>query len=383
MKRSRLIVLVTYLLLLALLPVGYLVGRAESFSAKERRVLTDKVRLNGPAILSGDMMRDTENYLADQIPQRDLLLGIKSGGLKALCMRDNGRVIYGDGYLLDRCAFDEARFERNLAAMESFASKLPDSAPEVWLLAIPRVDTLAPQIRPPLYVDNTEDKIRERLTSLEGITCPDYADYLATLADDVPGFTLERELFYKTDHHWTQHGARYGAELFLQAQDLVPVTPELELRTKTFRGTTFAKSGLLDAPCESIFEIEPEGAPDLNRTLRVEDATGELLQDGIYDFAALESYDPYLFFGDNIPYFKVVNPDALTQRRLVVFKDSFFNSLLPYLTPHYRTIEVVDLRFYKRELNPLVDDLAPDDAILLCYRMLGLDGPLEALGYLR
>lgn len=381
MRQKTVILLITYLCLVLLLPLGYLVTRPSDFSGKERRVLTDTVRVTPKAIASGAMMRDTENYLADQIPQRDLLLGLKSEGLKGLGMNDNERVIYGNGYLLDRYAFNDDQFEINLQAIQNFADKL--KGPAVRLLAIPRVDTLVPEIRPALYDDPTEEDLRTRLNTLRGVDVLDFAGYLQTLTDDIPGYVLEHELFYKTDHHWTQEGARHGAELFLKAEGIKAMPYELTLKTNTFRGTTYAKSGLLDAPFENLYAIEPAANPNLNEMLPVLDAEGDVVQQGIYDSAALEGYDPYLFFGDNIPYFKVVNENALTERNLLVFKDSFFNSLLPYLTPYYQTIEVVDLRFYKKELNPLVDGLGEEDTILLCYRMLGMDGPLEALSFLR
>ena len=70
------------------------------------------------------------------------------------------------------------------------------------------------------------------------------------------------------------------------------------------------------------------------------------LTGGIYDFDKLQSKDPYEFFLSGAAAVQTIeNPLADDERELVVFRDSFGSSLIPWLVEGYSKITLVDTRY--------------------------------------
>ena len=126
----------------------------------------------------------------------------------------------------------------------------------------------------------------------------------------------------------------------------------------TFRGTLYSKVLLPDSPYDTV-SIASDAA------IRSMDCDGEV-SDSLYSMAALEEKDHYkIFMGGN--YAKVViDTGANTGKSLLVVKDSFANSFLPFLVKDYDTITVLDLRFYREGVQPLADEA---DDVLVLYEL--------------
>ena len=66
----------------------------------------------------------------------------------------------------------------------------------------------------------------------------------------------------------------------------------------------------------------------------------------IYHSEALETKDNYaVFMGGNKSLFHI-NIDNDSKKHLLLIKDSYANSLIPFLIPEYESITVVDPRYY-------------------------------------
>ena len=73
-----------------------------------------------------------------------------------------------------------------------------------------------------------------------------------------------------------------------------------------------------------------------------------------YDTEQLKTRDKYaLFFDGNHAQVKISTPTE-TNHTLLVLKDSYANSLVPFLAPHYRKIIMVDPRYYYGDLEELI-----------------------------
>lgn len=55
-------------------------------------------------------------------------------------------------------------------------------------------------------------------------------------------------------------------------------------------------------------------------------------------------------------------------RRLLIVKDSYANSLIPFLTPHFSEIDVIDLRYYEGDVLKLMEERQIRDMLIL-YNM--------------
>ena len=78
----------------------------------------------------------------------------------------------------------------------------------------------------------------------------------------------------------------------------------------------------------------------------------------------MEKKDKYeVFTGGNHPH---INIKSLgTQKKLLVIKDSYANSFLPFLTSHYGEIDVVDLRYYMEDVEELIKSKGITDILFL------------------
>lgn len=67
-----------------------------------------------------------------------------------------------------------------------------------------------------------------------------------------------------------------------------------------------------------------------------------------------------------------IETDAQSDKRLLVIKDSYAHALAPFLAEEYRTIDLIDLRYFKRQT--ISDWLRenPADEILFVYGLSSL-----------
>ena len=71
----------------------------------------------------------------------------------------------------------------------------------------------------------------------------------------------------------------------------------------------------------------------------------------LYDTSKLKGKDKYaLFLGGNYPILDIKTTADSTDRLLII-KDSYANSLIPFLIPYYREIVVVDPRYYYDDIE--------------------------------
>ena len=51
--------------------------------------------------------------------------------------------------------------------------------------------------------------------------------------------------------------------------------------------------------------------------------------------------------------------------KLLIVRDSYADSLVPFLTPHFSEIHLVDLRYYKGSISGYIEDNGIDAALVL------------------
>lgn len=150
--------------------------------------------------------------------------------------------------------------------------------------------------------------------------------------------------YYNTDHHRTTCGAYL---LYLEACQKLKIEPypesyfTKETVCTDFYGTDFFKSRLpkLLASADSI-ELW-RYSEDERATLTVHDTKKTVT--GFYNFSKLDTADKYaVFLGGNYRYATVFS--SSDKPTLLLFKDSFANAVVPFLSLHFN-IDLVDPRY--------------------------------------
>ena len=337
--------------ILTALALASLLTPEREFSPNENRYLQLKPELSWSTLMDGTFTKKAEDYVSDQIALRDIWMETSSLVQRsALQLEINNTWLGRDGRYFAKVTpdtFDTAQYEKNLAQVRAFFDANPDKDCRIMMAPTPAYM---------LY-----DDLPANAPLFDAAACFDtLMDTLDSKAIDLrPALTPNAEdMYYRTDHHWTTQGALTAYQAWCAATGHTPQDWQLETASTCFRGTLYSKVLLPDSPYDTV-AIASDAA------VRSMDCDGEV-SDSLYSMAALEEKDHYkIFMGGN--YAKVViDTGAGTGRSLLVVKDSFANSFLPFLVREYDTITVLDLRYYREGVQPLADQA---DDILVLYEL--------------
>lgn len=336
---------VLFLLALALtLLLNFLTPERE-FSENENRLLATRPSLTWEGIRDGSFMAALADWQADQFFARDKWIGLNLKWNNLLGRTEaNGVYLCENGYLIAAPeAPDETALKTTREAMSDFAARYPDVTMRTMIVpgAAASLKDFLPENAP---VRDQQGDIDAALAPLpDSIEIVDVSETLR--ANALQG------TYYRTDHHWTSFGA-YCA--FLSAAPKLGIESPLNYAphtvSTTFEGTLASRSGS-HAEKDRIVVYEPldpgsEFVVTYNATL--EKSRSLFVSD------MLQEKDQYtLFFGGNHPRL-TVQTTAQTGRVLLVFKDSYANSFIQFLTPYYDRIVLIDPRYYYDDVNALM-----------------------------
>ena len=350
----------------------------QTYSAQENRYLTTRPQITADGIFSGEVQQDLTGAANDQFPGRDLWMRTATTSQYLLYHRElNGVYIGKDGYLFEKIV-DSDLSEENYRKNIGFITALRENADtEVSVMLVPTAGTVLSEQLPTravLYNPTPYEQLGDELCEADSVRWMTLRDDLVRTAHD-----SMRPVYFKTDHHWTTDGAYVGAAAYLQAHGITPAAQEtydVQVKSDRFYGTLYSKvAGLpgekpdeLELPMQLPQEIriETSGAP-------ADALSGNGIHEmpqlsGIYDLSKLDSKDKYaVYFGGNYGSLTITNPSAQTDRKLLVFKDSYANSMVPYLIGSYAQITMIDLRYYNESVSALTEQ--GWDEILVCYEM--------------
>ena len=76
----------------------------------------------------------------------------------------------------------------------------------------------------------------------------------------------------------------------------------------------------------------------------------------MFDLSKLENGNQYeVFLGGNFSKLTITTTSN-TENKLLIFKDSYANCMLPMLTPFFKEIVVVDARYFTDDIRAVVND---------------------------
>ncbi|WP_317452011.1 DHHW family protein [Paenibacillus sp. 37] len=131
--------------------------------------------------------------------------------------------------------------------------------------------------------------------------------------------------------------------------------------TDEFYGSLYSKSGFRHMQPDRLELYLPKDQEKYTVTYVDEEKT----TDSLYAMEQLLRKDKYAVFlnGNHAQiHIKTANPSG---RKLLVVKDSYANSLIPFLLKHFSEINVVDLRYYEEDLASLANEQGIQDMLFL------------------
>lgn len=356
-KKSDFIIIVIFLLFLYGIAVGNLLTKDRLFSEMENRMLAEMPQFKVQEVLSGKFMKEYEEYVTDQFIARDTFIQVKSAGERLLGKKVNRGVYYGeDGYLAEQMLFlNEEQITKNMTAVKNF---LEVTEAEISFALIPGSLEINRDKMPAVIPDVKQAEVIERLyrelVDLD-VTCVDvYGTFMEHKSE---------ELFYKTDHHWTSLGAYYGYQALFneKGEETVPLADyEEKVMTEQFYGTLYSKTGAFWLKPDTISTYVKEDG------IQVERVEGTGVKEGeLYDESWLEKKDKYsMFLGGNQP-LAIIRTGQEEKPKLLVVRDSYFDSMAPFLTPHYSEIHIVDFRYNRANVEEYIQENGIEEVLII------------------
>lgn len=358
-----------------------------AFSEFENTSLAQKPAFSWSSFVDGSFGSKYVKYINEQFLGRDNWISMKAVADMGLGRIESHGVTYGDDhYLMEKLEIVEDQnypanagtnivkqtsLDRSNGMVSSFLQMYDQPitfslVPNSYAILEDEVPTGFPGANQQVYTQQIYQTLREADDQLEIV---DFSDALSQHKDEY--------IYYRTDHHWTTLGAYYAYVAYCEQKGLTPVSLEelKENKVEDFYGTFYSKAKRPSQPADTItwYDVDVDEfafVANLQQDKQLaqlgevvqEDGLELLRVDGMMDRRKFEVRDKYAaFMWGNSGYVKIKSSHNLNHQegktsRLLLFKDSYANSMIPYLTYNYDEIIVVDLRYMAKSTKELMQE---------------------------
>lgn len=324
-----------------------------------------KLKLNGyglPTFMNILIFLISLSYLVSSIPADSSFLGkeifikVKSSIDLIAFNKDNNDVFLGkDGYLIENFVpNNNHEINKTVESINKFSIK--NKKLNTYLAIIPnsvsilenKLPNYSPVKNQKSYIDEFTKKLNNNIKYINTF------DTLKKVSD--------KYIYYKTDKHWTSLGA-YTTFLKLQEDMLLSSDTYYDVKkiSNNFTGNLCSQSGFTSNNSDDINVYLPSNTNIdfvVNYNNKVKKST-------LYNTSKLDSQDKYSVFLNGDHPIVEINTTTNTPRQLLLIKDSYANSMVPYLLDSYSKIIIIDPKYYSNDLYDLINDNKFTDVLFL------------------
>lgn len=325
------------------------------FSELENRYLTTKPRFTLSGFIDSSYGDQYERYINEQFPFRNDWITTKANTEYLLGKAENNGVIKGkNNYLFNKQLSIDKQLQKNIKAIKAFAKQ---SDIDISLSVVPNsYDVLKKYV--PFGAPNVDQEasIIDSYDQLQGINNLKL----------IPLHTIlkahsDEYIYYRTDHHWTSLGAYYGYLQYCKEQEIEPIQLEAlkANHIPDFYGTYYSKykGAFINSDEITYYDIP------IDKMLVEGQETHSL-----YDMDKVKTRDKYAMFMHGNPSLSIIyseKSEVNAGKKLLIIKDSYANSMIPFLTYNYEEIYVVDLRYFGESVSDLIKKHEIDSVFIL------------------
>lgn len=328
-------------------------GPTKDISESERRPLDQMPEVSVETILSGKFMSKFESFTLDQFPLRDSFRQLKSlFHYYVLNQADNNDIYVTDGYAAKlEYPLNQDSLDYALKKFQFVYDKyLKDTGSTVFMTVVPDKGYYLAEENGYLAMDY--EAMFEAFD--KGMPWATYVD----LTD-----TLTGESYYRTDTHWRQEHLLDAAKKLCDAMGVQPFESGSFTKTaleRPFYGVYYGQAALPMDP-ETLYIMENE----VLSQCKVYDLETDSYLD-VYNMDMLTSKDLYdVFLSGSKSMLTIENPNAETDRELIIFRDSFGSSIAPLLVRDYAKVTLVDIRYLSSQMLDRFMEFKGQDVLFL------------------
>lgn len=355
--------------IIVLFTLIFIFKKSTEFSENENRYLQELPKFTFSSLIKGTYIEKIEDYFADQFPFRDTFMSIKTKTDKLLGKKDiNGVYLGKNDYLIERYNIPK-NSDKIIETLNRFNESI--NYVNLNLMLVPTSISINYENLP----NNVEYK--EQMKELNYIY-----DNINFNTINVYDILMEQneyyQMYYKLDHHWTSYGAYYAYTEYAKANNINYLSIndfEIEEATQEFNGTLYSKSNDYSRKSDSIHLFIPK-----NSNYQVEYVYNKKNTDTLYELSYLEKKDKYsLFLDNNHPLIVVTNKDIKNNNEIVIIKDSYANSFVPFIVNHFKKVHIIDPRYYQDDISEYIKNNKNIKDALILYNMNTIDEDIGIL----
>lgn len=360
MQKKYFLFVLAVLAVLAMAGTITVSGGVKEFSENENRYLTQFPQISLSGILSGDVQSDITDAFNDQFIKRDFWTATSTKVEKALGYKDIGGVYLGqEHYYFEKIMnqdISQTNYFQNLRFLQYIAGR--ETNAQVTAMLVPSPGTVLKEKLPDYATLYDADKMYQGAKAM--LEQNGQNSILLDIRQQMERVGKEKQIYYKTDHHWSLRGAYIGYQAYMECMGKEPEEYEnfdVQVVSDRFFGTLYSK--VLDSQAVEDEMDAPQNLPDISVFCDGEE------RDSIYDEGKKEEKDKYAyFFGGNYGEVQIIN-EAVEERRLLIIKDSFANSMVPFLLRDYSEIQMLDMRYFKGSVQDFLEEYGADEILIL------------------
>ena len=338
------IITVFIIAIIIILDIIFIFSKDNKFSDLENRYLTSFPRLEVTNILNGKYMNNLESYLKDQFPLRNKFMGLKTTIEKITLKKEiNNVYLSKNNYLIEKYNTINDK-DKLIKIFNDFNNNININ---LKLLLVPTSISVNEEELPLFSIYDSElndiEYIRNQI-NFDSINVYDTLKYHNQFED----------MYYHTDHHWTTDGAYYAYQKIANNFNLEYLTKDnfnIKKVSDKFYGTLYSKTNDYHRNSDEIYIYEKDNDLDIYY------ADTDKHTMSLYEYSYLDKKDKYAMFLDNNHSIIIItNNEINNSNELIIIKDSYANSLVPFLVNHYHKVHIIDPRYYHQKISEYISN---------------------------
>ena len=355
-KVKNVMVTSVFLLLIILFFLTNILKKDTEISITERRKLAEFPNITIENILNGNFRSKFEKYVTDQMIKREEFRKIKAVlELSLFRKKDNNSIYMYKNKLI------KIEYPLNEKSILNATKKI-NEIQKNYLGEMKCYYAIVPDKN---YFTNSKEYISMDYEKLQKIMAQNIVDIEYINIFDC----LKLEDYYVTDIHWKQ-------------ENLQKVVDKISSKMEFKDRLTYSYETREIIEFDGIYKGEFPINLDKDKICI---STNEIIENSkvynyensketqIYDTEKINSNDKYdIYLSGNTPLITITNPNAKTNKELIVFRDSFASSLVPLFTEGYSKITLVDIRYMNsKDLEKYIE--FKNQEVLFLYSTLVLN----------
>lgn len=344
-KTKNIVVIAVFMLAIVGMFIVNIIKEDTLISASERRKLEQFPTFTFSKLIDGTFFKKFDTYTTDQFSFRELFRKTKVLTEKEVFKKLDYKDIYEkDGFLISQL------YPLNESSINNLIKKIVNIK-ETYLTENNKIYfTIVPDKN--YFVDGDNLKIDyEKMTNMvkENLTFAEYIDIFNE---------LKLSDYYITDSHWKQENLTEVAKKILISMGVTPKAEYEKQEILSFKGV-YAGQYPIETGSDKITIL----TNDILKNCTVYNFETNK-QTSIYDMEKLSAYDKYdIYLSGATALLRIDNPSCESDKKLIIFRDSYGSSLTPLLVEGYSEITVVDTRYISPKILDQYIDFTNQDVL--------------------